>query len=449
MGITADCGSWSVTWPWPQAIFGSYYTWAWAVADTDDCAAGIPAGDDDLILFELYCSTSDVWTGDYIASFGAIENINQVDIIDFGSFYAATAFGYSGGSPTITGLIRLPGISKPSTQYTSLETSQVPEFITGCNFNGQAVIGGIISTNATWEERGLSSVCWSRIGQFDFRPDEHQTAGYRDMDWGEWGEGIVYKVRKLGNYVVVFGDGGTSVLIPRRGPAVTFGYKRLPIPGVRSGNHIAGDQHVQAVIDTNYDLWLIDSSMKPRKLGYREWFQDLLTYTHESNDYRTLATYVPSKKRFYFSNGNDCYVLTEYGLYTCHQNVTSAGDYRGKVLCGFFEETADYEWRAETAPMNFNQAGFKTLQHAVLQGHYVKSTYNPYLRVKYKNDVGSVTYSASDWKELNPQGALAPIITAQQFKVGIKGTDYRSSELLLDSIDLKIKVTDKHLIRGI
>lgn len=449
MSITSDCGTWTVTWPWPQAIFGKYYTLAFAVADTSDCATGVPAADDSLVLYELYCSEADAWTADYIADFGSVSKINQVNVVDFGPFYAATVFGYNAGAPVITGVIRLPGIAKPSVQYTSLETSKVPKFITGCNFNGQAVIGGIISTNATWEARGLQSVCWSRIGEFDFRPLENRSAGYRDMEWGEWGEGIVYKVHKLGNFVVVFGDGGSAVLVPQGRPISTFGYKNLPIPGVRSGNHIAGDEHLMLVVDTNYDLWLIDNQIKPRNLGYREWMKSLLTYTHETNDYRTLVSYVPSKKRFYLSNGYVCYVLTEQGLYTCNQRVTSAGDYRGKVLCGFFSDNADYSFKALTDTVNFGYGGKKTLQHVVVKGRYVKSTYKLQARANYKNDVSSATFTETTWKNLNPQGALAPIVTANEFRVGVKGADYRSADLQLDEILFRVKLVDKHLVRGI
>lgn len=449
MAITSSCGTWAVTWPYPQAIFGKYYTLAFAVADKDDCATGIPAADDSLVLYELYCSESDVWTADYIASFGLVSSVNQVGIVDFGYFYAATAFGYIAGVPTITGIFRLPGVTKPSVQYTSLETVKVPKFIAGCNFNGQAVIGGIISTDARFEGLGLDSVCWSRIGEFDFRPDVVKTAGYRKMEWGEWGEGIVYKVHKLGKYVIVLGDGGSAVLIPASKPVPTFGYKNLPVPGIHSGNHVAGDEHVLLVIDSNYDLWLIDGNVRPRKLGYREWMQDLLTYTHETNDYRTLVSYVPSKKRFYLSNGNDCYVLTEHGLYTCNQRVTSAGDYRGKVLCGFFSDNADYQFRLETGITNFGMGGFKTLQHLLVNHRYVKSTYDLNAMVKYKNDVGTATMSETSWKALGPEGVVAPVVTANEFSIALKGTDYRTSDLVIDSMEARLKVSDKRFVRGI
>ena len=446
--IVSSCGTWDVTWPYPQAIFGKYYTLAFAaVAAIGDCTTGVPAANNSLMLFEMYCNTSDVWTASYGFDLGAHAYIDQVDILDFGPFYAVSAFGYNGNTPVITCALRLPDIAVGASAFTAIVTSQVPDFISGCNFNGQAVIGGISSSNALWEDRGLGSVCWSKIGSFDFRPGV--VAGYRDMEWGEYGEGIVYKVRKLGNFVVVFGDGGVVGLIPTSKPVTTFGYKNLPGAGVRSGNHVAGDEHVQGFIDSNYDFWLMDARLQAQKLGYREWFKDLLEYTHVSNDYRTLMSYVPSKKRFYISNGNECYVLNEWGLYECNQRVTSAGDYRGKLLCGFFSDNADYEWRLETNELDFKQRGLKTLQNVEVAGRYVKTAGSMSTRVKYKNNDLSATWSALSWIPLNPKGIAFPIVSGSEFRVGVKGTDYREADLSLDEITMRVKLIDKTNVRGL
>jgi len=448
--ITSSCGTWDVTWPYPQAIFGDYYTWAFAaVATAADCEGGVPASNNSLMLFEMYCDTSDDWNADYGLDLGVHAYIDQIDILDFGPFYAVSAFGYNGNTPVITCALRLPDISVGASAFTAIETSKVPDFITGCNFNGQAIIGGIKSSNAMWEERGLSSVCWSRIGEFDFRPDVHRTAGYKDMEWSKYGEGIVYKIRKLSNFIMIYGDGGVASMAPTTSPMTTFGHKNFPSAGIRSGNHMAGDEHIHGYIDSNYDFWIIDNKLQAQKLGYREWFKDLMEYTHVSNDYRTLVSYVPSKKRFYISNGNDGYVLNEYGLYTCNQRVTSAGDYRGKLLCGFFSDNADYEWRLETNEMDFKQRGLKTLQNVEVSGRFVKTSGVMSTRVKYKNDVLSSTFNALGWIPLNPQGIASPVVSGSEFRVGVKGTDYRDSDFSIDDIKMRIKLIDKRNVRGL
>jgi len=446
--IVSTCGNWDVTWPYPQIFYGDYYTLAFAIVETAaDCGAGFPAADGNLVMFELV-NDSDVWTATALYDFGNPAYIDQISVMDFGQFYTVSAFGYNGATAVHTCVRRNPGTSAPL--ITALPSSKTPEFITGCNFNGQAVIGGINSTDANWSALGLSGVAWSAIGYFDFRPyDANNIAGYRRMPWENGGKGKVYKVQKLGKGVMVFGDGGQAFLFPVFEPVVTFGMKQLPGAGIRSGNHVAGDENILCYIDHNYDLWKVGADLKLEKLGYREYMKSLLTCGGEASpSKRTLMSYVPAKKRFYISNGNESYVLTEQGLYTTDQLVTSAGDYKG-TLCGFWADGDDVEIRLSTDRLNFGAQGLKTLEGLEFGIHYNASSAKLSANIDYLYDYNTVSFSSLGWQDLNPLGQENRKVTARELRIKLKGTTYKSATFNLDSILAKVKFPDKRAIRGL
>ena len=107
--IVSTCGTWDVTWSYPQIFFGDYYTLAFAiVATAADCGAGFPAADGNLVMFELV-NDSDVWTATALYDFGNPAYIDQLDVMDFGQFYTVSAFGYNGATAVHTCIRRNPG----------------------------------------------------------------------------------------------------------------------------------------------------------------------------------------------------------------------------------------------------------------------------------------------------------------------------------------------------
>jgi len=440
--IISSCGTWDVTWPYPQVFFGKYYTLAFAiVAAADDCSAGVPAANGNLVMYELV-NDANTWTATAMHDFGSPSYIDQLDVMDFGQFYTVSAFGYNAGTAVHTTVRRNPGVAAPL--ITALESTKAPRFISGCNLNGQAVIGGIYSTNATWSDLGLCGVAWSAIGYFDFRPyDANNVAGYRRMPWENGGKGIVYKVKHLGKGVIVFGDGGQAFLYPASAPAVTFGMQHLPGAGIRSGNHVAGDANTICYIDRNYDLWMIGADLKAQKLGYREYMKAMVTHAN-----RTIISYVPAKKRFYISNGITGYVLTEHGLYTTDQMATSVGDYKG-TLCGFWADGADVEIRLKTDRLDFGSQGLKTLEGLEFGAGYVATGGKLSANIEHLYTYNTASFTALGWMDLNPLGQLSTPVTAREFRLALKGTTYKSATFNLDSIMAKVKFCDKRAIRGL
>ena len=442
--ISSDCGDWTLTadsWPWPMAYFGEYYTIAFAVCDTDDCESGIASGDDQLVLFELY-NASDTWYAKYMYDFGSISNIDHVDVLDFNMFYAVTAFGLdSSYDQQITSAFRYPGETAYGDTHGALPDYRCPEFGTGCNFKGQAIIGNIYSTDEYWEQIGKSGVCWSAISKFDFRPDE-RTSGYRVMPWGDYKSGMVYKIRRLGDVAMVYGDGGMAALVPAVDPVTTFGLKEMRGAGIASFYHMAGDEQVHLFLDNRDDLWMIGQDLKPQKLGYREWMQDL-------TNANIVISYVPSKKRFYIADGTQCFVLTEYGMYETHQIPSCVGDYRNSVLAGFFVDSADYEARVTSGVLDFGLRCIKTLAEVEISGDYYDGSDTPLkTSTYYRYDHKDSGFTQTSWINFNDTGFAMPIVSAPEMKISVKADDYRNSTLNLDSLTARLKVSDKRGIRG-
>ena len=418
-------GAWdTITWPWPQVRFLEYYTLGFALIDSN------------LWLYELYCD-GEGWHATAMQNLGAYTNIDQIDVAESGSFYLLTVFGKPDDVITINSYIRNPGTGAPL--ITQLPAAYIPESIAVCNYNGQFLIGGVLhGSDPKFGDAGLNTVMWSQIGRVEFRIDNEttRTAGYTNMPWGEWKTGLVYKIKKLGNKVVVYGDGGKAFLNPISAPISGYGLERLPGAGVRSGFHVDGDDSIHGFIDSNYNFCTA-SEKGFNTLGYKEFMEDLV------DNGTTKVSYEPTNRRFYISNGIKGYVLTEQGLYTTHQLVTSIGNYRGKLLCGFFDDTEDEEYRIVTDTLDFGIRGIKTIETMEIG---VDSPEEVYGAVDYRYDKTG-DFTRSNWKRTNKEGDVAIIKSAPEFRLCVKTRLY--DEVSVDYMNVSVKLVDKRMTRGL
>jgi hypothetical protein len=455
MGIDACCGNWSISWPYPRALFLGSYVLGFTTADIGECQRTTPVGVDTLVMFEMYYQYGQ-WHAVPIYNFGDPDDVDQIDAADFGDFYVVTTFGVdSDGDPILRGCIRDAAVDSMWGAVSPLPTVSAPKSISCCNFNGQCIIGGVSSTEETWKGLCLNTVGWSGIGSYEFRPDENKTAGFMPLPWAKpWGSehrvhdrvrgyrGAIYRVAKLGNKVAVYADEGRAILVPySQETASGFGLGRSVGGGIASGNHMAGDDNIHCFIDAYRDLWLIDSSMKETKLGYREYMDNLLDEIGP-----TIITYVPSRKRFYISNGVECYVLTEHGLYSTHQLVTSVGDYRGNGLFGFWKSSGDIKGRITTDTIDFGLRGFKTLSCTELGVNTNEVDQGIKISIHTRSN-SKDAFTQSSWRLANKEGVSMVPHTAQEFRVSVQADSY--SGLNLSYINNHVKVVDRRFVRGV
>jgi len=418
-------------------------------------------GNNNVDVYEAYCGTDDVWDATHVIDIIGVINpptsypIN-IDIADFGWFYALAYAEISSSSLGVSCYVREPGVASsytPTSQSSrALPTDNCPEFISCCNFKGQPIIGGIVSEAEEWTNLGLCSVGWGAIGQWEFRPRVNRTAGFIKMPWSDWDQGLVHKVQRLGDIVMVYGNGGRAGLRPYNiNLANGFGLiDGIGGTGVDKGFHMAGDNQLHGFIDTNNEFWIVEDGPKFTKLGYKEWFDDLVS-ENESIAAGTpmVVSYEKSSRRFYIGGYSSGYVLTEWGLYSTTQSCTSVGNYRGNVMCGFFKDLADYEGRIKLAEVDFGQRGMKTVDHLELGLDYTPSgseTYTAGVDTKYDYDESA--WRTGDWKRGNNHGMVYLGKTATDFRIKAKVSDYRDGSPKLDSLKVRYKISDKRSIRG-
>jgi len=398
-------------------------------------------------------------------------------VADFGTFYIVSVFGYDSDNDPVSGsFVRDVTAESGWGAITALPTAAAPGFVTACNFNGQCVGGGVTTSDHPWDDYDLGNVMWSAIGSFDFRPMQDQTAGFTSIPWirraeaeTKSGQGIVLKVMKLGKTVTVYSNNGKMLLVPFALESLTgFGIRNIPGPGIASGNHVAGDEDAHCFLDTSDELWFASGDGKFEKLGYKEFFEAMTSAN-------IIITYVPQKKRFFISDGVTGYGLTEYGLYSTNQLVTSAGYHEG-AFCGFWGDSGDYEIRFETDILDFNQRGMKTLSvlefgadfyrdlgeieamfdddFIIIDDEDAEILGDPDVdileaSVKFKYNYRGGSFDQTGWKRLNREGIVYPIITATEFKILLRGGGYQNAEASVSYLSARLKMSDKRSIRGL
>ncbi len=315
MAITFPDSIWTTwSWPYPRVWFTEHYTLATTIYQSN------------VYLFELeYDMVNEVWNAYYIQILGAESEISQIDIGDFGMYYTVSVLGHdSNGDPQGNAWERIPNVFLGCESMRLLPTSNMPSFITSCNFNGRIVVGGILDFSGylsgdTYTDPSYSAIWWSGVGSHEFRPDQDPTAGFANAPWLKVWAGEILKIRKLGKMVVAYGDYGKILLRPYMvEPVSGLAPEKIPGAGIDSGNHVDGDDNIHGFIDTNNEFWLASGNGEFEKIGYQEYIEDMT-----KSD--IIVSYVPQKKRFFFSDGIKGFCLTEFGLYSTNQLVSGVG----------------------------------------------------------------------------------------------------------------------------
>ncbi len=426
-----DTGTWTVTtWPWPRAEFGKAQTLGFALNGAN------------IYLYELFYAEG-TWRAVELMSLGDVDYIEQVEMIDFGQFYVVSAYGLNdAGVPAAVCMSRIPGADLPATLYEEYPSAYVPDFACGCNFNGQALIGGIMPGGTVWEdiEVDMTSVLWSKVGSFEFRPEGRSTDGYTRLQWTHKDEqSRIYRLRKLGNFVIAYGNTGMTALIPQSKPASTYGQKEINLPVPIGPNAIAGDESIHGYVDINYEFRTIDSEFKIVNHGYKEFLETLVQTPIN-------VSYVPSIETFYISDGAIGYAINKYGAYSTYQLLTSAGDFRDGVF-GFYLDSADHVPALTTEIYDFEIRGLKTLD-AIETGINSSTKFYGALDYVYNYHAARGTFDTSSWIEVNKEGIFAPIVTAREFRIKLKGLDILSETINIDSMKARVKFVDKRAVHG-
>jgi len=421
-------GSWDIgsNWPYPQIFLLSNYLLAVALESTN------------LSLYEI-TESSGTYTAVKVVVLGVAARIRNISIADFGEYYVITASGLNGSTQVTEVYQRTAYAAAALGAVTEItDSTSFPTASTCCNFRGQLILGGLVTTQAPWTTLGPCSVAWSGIGHSSpvFSHGNDHSAGMLRLPWDFNDKGFVYKVLPLSNKVKVYGDRGICDLIPFTvEPVVGFGFGNVIYTGLVGPTAVAGNENKHCFIDRNYNLWL-STPEGDKNLGYKKHMETLING-------QIIISYDPVNDRFYISDGVKCYVLTQFGLYSTHQLPTSVCDHNG-TLFGFILTGADNNIRLTTSDIDFKYQSLKSIESLEWA---VNADFTLFSSIHYRYDY-LTDYTEAQPVELNDRGIATRKITARDFRFQLEGGYYSDASFELSSLIAKVKFVDKRNIRG-
>lgn len=297
-------------------------------------------------------------------------------------------------------------------------TSDIPKARSCCNYKGQLVLGGILEEFYDCDE---TFVAFSNIGDITMVPDWKNEAGYRPINY----VGRIYRVRRLGDHVAVYGEHGVVLLSGVSSPSPTLGMKEVEKIKMASPAAADGGLDWHIVIDSVGYLWMITADGAQR-LGYK----DAISQMNLSN---IVASYDPTYDRVFISDGDMSFLITKGGLTRVYQIISGAAEYQGT---GYFigdEDSEDY--RLVVGPFDFNYNGLKTV-------YTVESDTGDEVGIEVPV---AGTYTLIKSIPLNNVGVCTPIVAGESFMVVVTGDDFN---MYPTHILLRWKMSDLRGIRA-
>lgn len=302
-------------------------------------------------------------------------------------------------------------------------TSTMPTLGSVLNFNGQIVANPV----STWYDTTSNSLIWSAIGSSDFLVDQGNVKGY--MPLARTGE--VYKIMKLGEFIVAYGSG--SITICKFHGTTLARVKTYPY-GIASREAVGGNEDGHLFIDTAGNLRMINAELKMSKEMYQEFFEQML-----GNE--IVVSFNSIKNDFYISDGMLGYIKTIQGLSQTFQGVTGL-EINAGVLLGFYTDLNDSSGYVTTDALDFGIRANKTVDVVEVGAD---ASNDVYVAIDYKLTKSS-GFETSDWVIVNNGGTVTIPVSGVEFRFRVKCDSYIGFKL--NYILPRVKFDDKRFKRG-
>lgn len=413
-----------ITWPYPKLMQTKYHTFIMTKQ-----AGG------SLVLSTIRL-VNGTWASTPVLTITSPILSNTWDIADFGPYFILAMQNKVGTNHTVNSyMMHLD--SNLLIPMTPLQCGTL------CNFRGQLMCGNISSTNPYWETLSSNGIVWSGIGVMEFDPLIEKTSGFREVFFPNvsTNKARIHKIMPLASTVIVYSDSGNVVLTPGSvNNSYVFGEEVLDGLGIRSGNHIAGNEIIHGFIDLKYEFWTMTAKDGMNKLGYREFIEPIVSHAND-----TIVSYLPHYHRFYISNGIETLVINSHGAYTTHQLVSGVAAGNEGTMYGTFDETIDTEGRTFSDIMDWGSRDIKSIE-TIVAGIRLGADATAQFCVDWRmNNKGS--FNRSTWKPTGPTGEAFIGVSAAEFKLGVKIDDPAGAELTY--ILPAVKFLDRKFRRGI
>jgi hypothetical protein len=306
--------------------------------------------------------------------------------------------------------------------------ANIPMMRTVCNFKGQLIGGGVVST---WHDCDETFYVWSKVGEMDCTPDEENMSGYRRCPYG----GEVMHVRRLGDYVVGYSDKGITILSPVSDPVPTFGFKEVYDRGIINRGAVDGSLQSQVFVDSDYNIVRVVEGKAPEPLGYHKFMEELA-----GED--IIVKYDSREGDYYIGNSTKTFLLTDKGLTEVQQHPSAVWVGSGETYA--IPETSDgNDPEIITGIFNMEYSGQKTtatIESDVVLADDIKAA------VEWANDL--VSWGYGSLVPVNNMG-IASITAAGnflRFRMTF-GTLYNGFKI--SYMKVRFKMTDLRGIRGV
>jgi hypothetical protein len=312
---------------------------------------------------------------------------------------------------------------------------EYPVFKTGCDYKGQLVVGNLRHYKGTGSYLGScpNAIAASRVGTLNFdvrdtaRNQYRNSPMFRFIHWN----GVVLKVRRLEDLVIVYGDEGAAMLYPKD---VYFGYKELPFRGISGPRSVGCSRTRHVVLGVDQKLYEINGQGQIKCLDF---YDAMSTLTGD-----IIVTYSEDTDEFFIGDGVRSFVLYGEKLYECYQLTTSVNLYGSSTLAAKYD-TNHPEFLGVTDSFDFGLRGYKTITTVEL-GLGGAGDYSVALdwRMNSKD-----AYVRTPFVAVNSEGIVTIPTTALQFRLCVRCADYRDVDISYATI--RYKMGDMRSIRGV
>ena len=262
-------------------------------------------------------------------------------------------------------------------------------------------------------------VSWSDIGNVDFTIGINNVAGERPMDWA----GLVYKIKKLGEKVVVYGENGVSVMTPHD---VNYGLTTIMHQGLLGRNAIAGTDFIHFFIDDLGRLYQFSKEIE--KLGYEEYLSQMTA---------PVLSYDHIAKLLYICDGSYGFVYSEEdkSLGSGPVNITGIGYKDTNYYISSYEPISIPNFEIWTDIIDFGTRNAKDIYSIEIGTNLTEELL---VSAEFRMDK-SIAFIRLPWVRTNPAGIASLICHGREFRIGAKVNSYEYFDI--DYIDIEGRIT--------
>jgi len=265
--------------------------------------------------------------------------------------------------------------------------------------------------------------------------------GMAPMPW----QGIVQHLRPFADSVIVYGgstaihDGGVCALVPDGKKMGVHPLKNWGTQvGIADRGAVAGDESIHLFLDEHGELNLLKPNLEVERLGYREFFQDMLGG-------EPVISFDQYEREFYIGDGTDAYLFNRHGLAKAPWVPTTVSYAQGHIVGIYFDATDPDGIEIVTQPFDASAVGgtrgqpFEVLAVNVV-GTDTHST-GWQIAVDYRLDK-ALAFTRSDAATLEPNGRAVVNIPGVECRLVLTHAD-RSKVSGVDSLYAEVNLNPK------